>query len=185
MILLSLVFLFIGCLIGYLVVTKTKLLDKLSKGSREIDKIISDPEQIKKKLEESAKKLNPDAEGTPQYVDRGTVLNFEVEEKDGKKELVIKKSEYVPTEKDKKREEGFKKMVVTHNPDLKKEQAKADNNHNSLNSEQKRALELPNLKMPKLSNDNKAGNTPGGKGLNPPNNQEKGNRRNRGFWGNR
>ncbi len=89
---LGVIFLLIGGGIGYLIGKKTNWLEKLSKVSLERNKILKNPKLLKKKIEESAKKLNPHAEGNLEMFDGQEKINMNIETKDGKEVLNITKS---------------------------------------------------------------------------------------------
>ena len=92
LIVLGVIFLLIGGGIGYLVGKKTNWLEKLSKVNLERNKILKNPRLLKKKIEESAKRLNPHAEGNLEMFDGQERINMNIESKDGKEVLNITKS---------------------------------------------------------------------------------------------
>ncbi len=92
LIVLGVIFLLIGGGIGYLVGKKTNWLEKLSKIDSERNKILKNPKLLKEKIEASAKKLNPHAEGNLEMFDGPEKISMNIENKDGKDVLNITKS---------------------------------------------------------------------------------------------
>ncbi len=92
LIVLGVIFLLIGGGIGYLVGKKTNWLEKLSKVNLERNKILKNPRLLKKKIEESAKRLNPHAEGNLEMFEGQERINMNIENKDGKEVFNITKS---------------------------------------------------------------------------------------------
>jgi uncharacterized protein YneF (UPF0154 family) len=86
----------LGSLIGFFIATKTTWLNKFNSKNKKMDKILNDPELLKGKIEESYKRVNPDAKGEFKMVDSGEEIKLEIKEKDGMKILDFKRTPYIP-----------------------------------------------------------------------------------------
>ena len=130
LIILGVIFLLIGGGIGYLIGKKTNWLEKLSKIDLERNKILKNPKLLKKKIEESAKKLNPHAEGNLEIFDGPEKINMNIENKDGKEVLNITKS--IPKEvvEDMASKKAVEEATIKAEEEMKKSQTNSEREGN-------------------------------------------------------
>lgn len=111
----------IGGGIGAFISKKTKLLDKFTQDSRDFNKIVNDPEKLIEKIKESAKKLNPEAEGELVIKDRQDIVTLGVKEENGKRVLDIQRKKDPEAAKEIERLSKLKEQSKAKAPETPKE----------------------------------------------------------------
>lgn len=94
---------FLGVLIGGLIAKRTKILDNFSQESRKFNKVINNPEILIKKIEESAKKLNPESKGDLIIKDNKNIIKLGIKEENGRKLLDVKREKNPKAKAEEKR----------------------------------------------------------------------------------
>lgn len=108
LILVGILSIMIGTGIGWIIAKKTKWLDNFSKNSKERTKILGDPELLKEKIEDSMRRLNPNAKGDAKIIDQGEEISLDIEVEKGKKILKVNRKQYIPPKEEESPEKKAK-----------------------------------------------------------------------------